>query len=196
MIARVNEELLSNVDFILSWTPGHLGYVLRRWYLKKRLGNLGVGVRIGLGLFTIGARNIEIGDRFSCWRNCTLATCDDGFIEIGDRVGLNENVYINACGGGRIVLGNDVLVAPNVVMRSSEHVTTDVDRPIIQQGDLVGKIIIEDDVWIASNATITGNVRIGQGAVVAAGSVVRKNVEPYTLVGGVPAKLIRKRGKH
>jgi len=120
--------------------------------------------------------------------------CDDGFIQFGDRVSFNTNVYINACLGGKISLGNDVLIGPNSVLRASDHVTTDLDRPINQQGHTGGEIIIEDDVWVGGNVTAVGGVRIGKGSVVAAGAVVTHDVEPYTVVGGVPAVFIKKRG--
>jgi len=193
VITRVYKELSSDVEFFLSCTPGVLGYRLRNWYLGRRFRHFGLGGMIGTGLQIIGAQNISIGCNFSCWRNCTLAACDDGMIEIGDRVALNANVYINACIGGRIVLGNDVLVAPNVVMRSSDHVTTALDTPIALQGHRADEIIVEDDVWFGSNVTVVGGVRIGRGAVVAAGAVVTHDVEPYTIVGGVPARAIKKR---
>jgi galactoside O-acetyltransferase len=156
---------------------------------------LGAGAVIGQGVLTIGPKSIFIGDHFSCWRNCALAACDDGLIQIGNRVGLNANVYLNACGGGRIVLEDDVLIAPNVVMRTNEHNTGALDRPINLQGSSIGEIIVERDAWIASNVTISGRVRIGHGAVVAAGAVVVRDVEPFTMVGGVPARFIKKRGK-
>jgi galactoside O-acetyltransferase len=135
-----------------------------------------------------------MGSHFTCWRLCTLATCDDGDIEIGDRVSLNANVYLNASGGGRIVVGHDVLVGPNAVFRTSDHVTLDPERPIREQGHAAGVIILEEDVWIAANVTVVGGVRIGRGAVVAAGAVVTADVEPYSVVGGVPARLIKRRG--
>jgi galactoside O-acetyltransferase len=124
-----------------------------------------------------------------------LAACDDGEIEIGSRVSLNSNVYINACIGGRIVIGNDVLIAPNVVMRTSDHATSDPDRLIREQGHIPAEIIIEDDVWLGSNVTILGGTRIGRGAVVGAGGVVTRDVEAYSIVGGVPARLIKMRGE-
>ena len=194
MNGRVYAELLLGFEFVLSQMPGGLGYRLRRWYMERRLKSLGSGGTIGLGLLVTGPHNISIGRDFSCWRHCTLAACDDGVIEIGDRVALNANVYINACLGGRIVLGNDVLIAPNVVMRTSDHVTSALDKPIRQQGHIAGEIIVEDDVWLAANVTVVGGVRIGQGAVIAAGAVVTRDVEPYTIVGGVPAQFIKKRG--
>lgn len=172
-----------------------LRHYLRRWYLGRGLKRLGTGAIFGTGLLIIGPQNISVGSNFSCWRHCTIAACDDGVIEIGDRVALNANVYLNACTGGRIVLGDDVLVAPNVVMRTSDHITVDRDRPIRQQGHISGEIIVENDVWIGANATIVGGVRIGQGAVVGAGAVVTRDVEPYTIVGGVPARFIKQRGE-
>lgn len=130
---------------------------------------------------------------FVSWRLCTLAACDDGRIEIGDRVALNSNVYLNACIGGTIVVGSDVLIGPNVVLRTSDHRFSDPGRPIREQGHEPGEIVIEDDVWIAANATVVGGTRIGRGAVVAAGAVVTRNVPPYIVVGGVPAREIGRR---
>lgn len=196
MIHSFFRELTSTFEFVLGWTPGRIGYILRSWYLGRRLKYLGPEPVFGPGLLCVGPQNISIGSDFSCWRLCTLAACEDGIIEIGDRVALNSNVYLNACIGGKIVLGDDVLVAPNVVMRTSNHVTIAKDKKIREQGHEGGEIIIRDDVWIGANVTIVGGgVHIGRGAVVGAGAVVTRNVEPYTIVGGVPARLIKKRGE-
>tara|TARA_B100001964_G_scaffold244307_1_gene325239 strand:- start:2473 stop:3006 length:534 start_codon:yes stop_codon:yes gene_type:complete len=175
--------------------PGAFGYRLRRWYLGRRLNDLGARARIGVGAHIQDAQNIAIGDDFRCAPRCFLAAGDNGAIEIGDRVGFHVNVHVNACVRGRIVLGNDVLVAPNVVMRSSDHVTRSLDIPIRQQGHIGQEIIVEDDVWISTNAVITGGTHIGKGAVIGAGAVVVRDVEPYTIVGGVPANFIKMRGE-
>ena len=100
---------------------------------------------------------------------------------------------INARGKGKIFIGNNVLIGPNVVLRSSTHSFESIEKPVIDQGMEYGEIIIHDDVWIGSNAVILPNCRIGKGAIVAAGAVVTRNVDSYTVVGGVPAKLIKKR---
>jgi acetyltransferase-like isoleucine patch superfamily enzyme len=76
------------------------------------------------------------------------------------------------------------LVALNVVLRTSDHITTSLDKLIREQGHQPGEIFIEDDVWLGANVIVTGGVRIGQGAVVAAGAVVTDDVEPYSIVGG------------
>ena len=194
IISRLRIEFIQDLDFAMSWMPGSIGFRLRKIYFKRVMKNLGSGAIFGPGIAVNGAQNIYIGDKFGCLRNCTLMAFDDGLIEFGNRVSFNANVYINACIGGKIILGNDVLVGPNVVMRASDHVIKDVNRPINQQGHTGGDIIIEDDVWIGANVTTVGGIRIGKGAVVAAGAVVTHDVKPYTVVGGVPAVFIKNRG--
>jgi acetyltransferase-like isoleucine patch superfamily enzyme len=152
-----------------------------------------VRARFGPGLLVLGGDRIRIGSQFSCWRGCTLAACADGRLEIGDRVSLNSNVYLNACSAGTILIGNDVLIGPNAVLRASDHRFDDPTQPIRLQGHSGGAIVIEDDVWLGANVTVVGGVRIGRGAVVAAGAVVTRDVPPLAIVGGVPARVIRMR---
>ena len=75
------------------------------------------------------------------------------------------------------------------------HLKLEVLKPVLirDQGNISGEIIIEEDVWLATNVTVLAGVRIKRGSIVAAGAVVTHNVEPYTIVGGVPAQIIRKR---
>ncbi|HOO26508.1 MAG TPA: DapH/DapD/GlmU-related protein [Clostridiales bacterium] len=73
------------------------------------------------------------------------------------------------------------------------HSYTDPDTPIVDQPTDQRKITIEDNVWIGANAVITPGITIGTGSIIGAGAVVTKDVEPYSVMGGVPAKLIRKR---
>jgi galactoside O-acetyltransferase len=176
--------------------PGAIGYVVRRCYFGSRLGRLGSAAVIGEGFLVNGARNVIIGERFSCWRLCTIAACDDGRIEIGARVSLNANVYINACRGGRVQIGDDVLIGPNVVIRSSDHQFGDVTTPIRAQGHSGGTIAIEDDVWIGANVTLVSGASVGRGSVIAAGAVVTGRIEPFAVAGGVPARLLKMRGGH
>lgn len=114
-------------------------------------------------------------------------------VTIGDNIIINRNVMITA--RSKITIGNDVLIGSNVVINDSNHVFKDRSVPITKQGHTAEPIVIEDDVWIASDAVILKGVHIGKGAVIAAGSVVTKDVEPYTVVAGVPARKIKNRGE-
>lgn len=178
----------------LSVIWGALGKRWRRLLYGGRFQARPAGASFGAGLLVSGGSRIRIGTQFSCWRFCTLAAGPDGEIQIGDRVSLNANVYLNAASGGTIHVGNDVMIGPNTVMRASDHRFDDLSRPMRTQGHAPGTIVIEDDVWIGANVTIVGGARIGRGSVVAAGAVVTGVVEPFSIVGGVPARLIRKRG--
>lgn len=114
-------------------------------------------------------------------------------VRLGNNLIFNRNVSITARSG--VSLGNDVLLGPNVVINDSNHQFTDIDKPITTQGHTAREIVIEDDVWIAANSVILKGVHIGKGAVVAAGSVVTKDVPPYAVVAGVPARQIKNRGE-
>jgi acetyltransferase-like isoleucine patch superfamily enzyme len=76
-------------------------------------------------------------------------------------------------------------------MLAVNHVYTDPTRPMIDQGITAEGIVVEDDVWIGAGAIITDGVHIGKGAVVAAGAVVTKDVPAHTVVGGIPARVIK-----
>lgn len=108
---------------------------------------------------------------------------------IGRFCQINENVFIQ---GAKI--GDYVMIAPHVSLLANMHKHERTDIPMARQGKNRGNpVIVEDDVWLGRNAVIMPGVQIGKGSIVAAGSVVTKNVDPYTVVGGVPAKFIKKR---
>ncbi|KGG13610.1 Galactoside O-acetyltransferase [Prochlorococcus sp. MIT 0601] len=115
-----------------------------------------------------------------------------GEIKIGNNLKLNTNIIIGAS-SGEIIIGDDVLIGSNVVLRAADHIFSQRDKLIQLQGHRSGKIVIENDVWIGSNCVITKGVRIGKGAVIAAGAVVTKDVSAFSLVAGVPAKKISER---
>jgi acetyltransferase-like isoleucine patch superfamily enzyme len=110
-------------------------------------------------------------------------------IWIGENSLIGEYNVIRGQGGVRI--GDRVYTSPMVQMLAVNHVFDDASRPFTEQGITAHGIVVEDDVWIGSGAVVTDGVRIGKGSVVAAGAVVTRDVAPHTLVGGVPAKLIR-----
>lgn len=110
-----------------------------------------------------------------------------GPVSIGDRtlIGMS-NVLI-----GPLRIGNDVILAQNIVLSGLNHGYHDVRLPIRDQPCTTSEIVVEDEVWIGANSVITAGVRIGRHAVVAGGSVVTKDVPPYTIVGGNPARPLK-----
>lgn len=111
-------------------------------------------------------------------------------IKIGNDSLVGEYSIIRGQGGVRI--GDRVYTSPFTQIIAVNHVFDDPKRPFVEQGITAEGIVIEDDVWLGAGAVITDGVRVGKGAVVAAGAVVTQDVAPHTVVGGVPAKPIRK----
>jgi acetyltransferase-like isoleucine patch superfamily enzyme len=113
-------------------------------------------------------------------------------ISVGNDVFLNRGATITA--HTPIEIGDDCLIGPGAVLHNGDHRFDLVDLPIRRQGFSSAPIVLEDDVWIGANAVVLSGVRVGRGSVVAGGSVVTRDVPPYTVVGGVPAKPIARRG--
>lgn len=115
-----------------------------------------------------------------------------GQITIGDDFSLNP--YSVLYGHGGLTIGHGVRIAAGCVVIPANHVIEDTLQPIRKQGVTKVGIIIEDDVWIGANVTVLDGVHIAKGCVIAAGSVVRGNTDPYSIYAGVPARKIRSRG--
>lgn len=117
------------------------------------------------------------------------------YMDFGKNITFGENVFVNASchfqDQGGIRIGDNALIGHQVVLASLNHDMNPKDR-----GNLYpGEIVIENDAWVGSNATVIKGITIGEGAVVAAGSVVTKDVSSYTIVAGNPARVIKEIGK-
>ena len=115
---------------------------------------------------------------------------------MGDNVFIGRNCSITTSASGRspLSIGNNVMLPERVQIIGGNHAFDRIDIPISQQGEgKQGAITIEDDVWIGASAIVLTGVTIGKGSVVAAGSVVTKDVEPYSIVAGNPARFIKSR---
>lgn len=134
---------------------------------------------------------ITLGNCNEILNGCLLMTYG-GKISIGSGCSINPYTIIYGHGAGTVI-GDNVLIAGHCMIIPSNHIFSRTDISINQQGTSSKGIIIEDDVWIAASCQVLDGVTIGKGSIIAAGSVVNKSVEPYSVVGGVPAKFLKKR---
>lgn len=134
---------------------------------------------------------IAVGNNVTI-KDYSLLFSYNGFIEIGDNTTINPFTVIYGHGGVKI--GANVMIAANSLIVSANHNFDLIDIPMREQGLTAVGVNIDDDVWIGSNVKILDGVKIGRGCVVASGCVVSKDLEPFGVYAGVPAKLIKNRG--
>lgn len=156
---------------------------------------LGHGVYLDQGSYLHACPNgIEIGEGTIVMHGAVLHVYNfRGMPQSGIKVGRNSLVgeYSIIRGQGGVEIGDRVYTSPFTQIIAVNHIFDDPNQPFVDQGITAQGIVIEDDVWLGAGAVITDGVRVGKGAVVAAGAVVTKDVPPHTVVGGVPAKIIK-----
>jgi len=137
-------------------------------------------------------RNVTIGK--GAIIACTGVIASQGVgLEIGDYSAIGAQSYIGCQGGVKI--GKNVIMGPGVRIFSENHNYANTDKPIRLQGETRKGVVIDDDCWLGAGSTILDGVRIGTGSVIAAGSVVTKDVPAFSVVAGVPAKVLKTRSK-
>lgn len=177
---------------------------------RARLGHFGKGAYIALqakletpGRIHIGARsqvrhgcivraNTELSPGVSLgedtWINeYVVLNANRGSISLGDRCWMGPHCLIY--GNGTVKIGNDVLIAAHTSINTISHVATRTDVAMASQGIYTDPVVIEDDVWIGLNCTILQGVTIGRGSIIGAGAVVTKDIPPYSIAFGIPAKV-------
>ena len=205
------EQLL---QFLFGWIPTPLGMGLRAVFYRLMLKMHGLAA-IEPGVRLCFANHLQLDHGVYLDRGVYIHACPQG-VAIGAgtlvmhgavlhvynfrdlphaaiRIGRDSLIgeYTVIRGQGGVTIGDRVYTSPMVQIIAVNHVFDDPQRPFVEQGITAEGIVIEDDVWIGSGAVITDGVRVGRGAVIAAGAVVTKDVAPHTVVGGVPAKLLR-----
>lgn len=124
-------------------------------------------------------------------RSFALLHAYGGSISVGRGSCVNHFCFVNGAGG--VQIGDDVMIGTHSVILSSEHGFQERDIPMTRQPSVRAPVVIEDDVYVGAHVTILAGVRIGTGAIVAAGAVVNRDVAPRSIVGGVPARVLRDR---
>lgn len=147
----------------------------------------------------LSQRGIVIGDKvtvgsYAIIRPTNLYGGEPGLgLKIGNNSSIGPYSYIGC--SGYIEIGDNVMISPRVSIYAENHNFIEIDIPMIEQGVTRSFVKIEDDCWIAANSVVLAGVVIGKGSIVAAGSVVTKDVPPYSVVGGNPARIIKSRAE-
>jgi len=140
------------------------------WLAQKKLGKFGIQSEIRSGSYLIETQNIEIGNR----------------------VVIRPNTMLMADETAKIVIGDDVLIGAGVHIYVNDHKFDDITKTIAEQGYFPSKgVEIANNVWIGANVIILSGVNVGTHSVIAAGSVVTKDVDSFSVYAGVPAKKIK-----
>ena len=211
---KISKYLWQGLIFtVFKQFPTIFGSYIRPLIYKSLLANVGKGCLIERNVRIDNPSGIYLSDRVFIGENCLISPGSQkgevhfesdifiaplcGFkafgckISIGKHVHFSRNTFINGRGG--VEIGQDSLFGPNVVLMTTNHVFTDVNIPIRQQGVQSAAIKIENDVWLGSNVLVMPGVTIKTGAVVAAGAVVTKDIPEFSIAAGVPARVIKKR---
>lgn len=152
---------------------------------------IGRGVEFRFSQPPSKSKNLRLGDRCLIDSGCILDTYS-GSIEIGSDVFIGPLSVVYGHGG--VVIGNNTLVASRCSILSSNHDVGQIGDIIRELGDIVAPTVIGSNCWLGTDVSVLAGVRIGDGAVVGAGSVVTRDVEPNTIVYGIPARAMGRRG--
>jgi maltose O-acetyltransferase len=163
--------MIALIKSIIINMPGEFGVKLRRRVYSKRLKSCGKNLEIYENNNIKGFKNISIGDDFFMNFGGTLDAQDD------------------------LVIGNYVTCGYNVKLITVNHIFTRLDLQIQKQGVEHKKISVGNDVWIGADAIVLPGVKIGDGCVIGAGSIVTKDVPDFAVAAGNPARVIKHRGE-
>lgn len=181
-----NKRLINVLVAICRALPRrYRAYLLVKW--RKKEGVLWIGLRYVM-LKTLA---LSCGDNVAIYSNAYLLHPEN--MRIGSNVTFQPMVYLEASGG--ITVGSDVSFAHGATVMSETHVYADRQTPFKCQGMVKKPVVIGNDVWIGAKATILLGVTVGSGAVIAAHSVVNRDVAEFTVMGGAPAKILKYRGE-
>jgi acetyltransferase-like isoleucine patch superfamily enzyme len=167
----------------------HLRLALARIRYPRSQFDTGCDIRSGLHLLVLGGGKVHFGEMCVLDREMTIEC--RGSLVVAPNTVFGHHVTIGV--RDSVTIGSDCLIGEMVSIRDHDHGFHLTEVPMRLQESLTSPIVIEDDVWIGSKATITRGTRIGRGAIVGANAVVTSDVPPGAIVGGTPARFLRQR---
>ena len=212
LILQWLSSLEAVILFLLEWVPTPLGRVLRRIVYRIIFAKLGTAAYIRPGVEFVGTARMKIGDLISLHRGVRIRSLNtNSTVVIANKVSLDRGVDIKSnrgeieigkrayigpytcISGGDITIGDNCLIASHCGIYASNHSFADPLVDIIDQKSTFQGIAIEDNCWLGSGVKVLDGVTIGKGSIIGAGAVVTKNIPPYSVAVGVPAKVISHR---
>jgi acetyltransferase-like isoleucine patch superfamily enzyme len=162
---------------------------IRAAMLRLRGARIGPKTSIGSRLVVVRANALRLGSRVEIEHDVFLKTID-GSLTVGDFAFIGRGCEIDVAES--VTIGSHTLLAPNVFITDHTHNHAKARR-LDEQGNRTAPVVIGDDAWIGAHAVVLPGVTVGDGAIVGAGAVVTKDVAPYAIVAGVPARVIGSR---
>jgi acetyltransferase-like isoleucine patch superfamily enzyme len=208
----LESAILNTID----WIPGFVGAFVRNILYRLIFFKVGLLAFIERRVVIKSASSIELGKRvmihegvyLNGWhknskihlkecayldRNVTITVHENGYIEIGKLAYIGPATCI--AGPGPVKIGSNCLISSNCGIYGNNHIFSDPNILVRKQGFTCLGITIEDDCWLGTGVKVLDGITIGQGSVIGANAVVTKDIPPYSVAVGVPARVISKRGK-
>jgi len=206
----------------LSIVPGAAGIFLRKFFWPRLFRSCGKGVFFGTGIILRHPNKIRLGNRVVIGEGSILdarnpdkeeaivlgddgilstnvrIVCKNGLVSIGACFGIGAQSIIKSSQDEPVLIGRDVLIGPQCyITGGSNHNIDRLDIPIWRQGmRVMGGTTLKDDIWIGAKVVVLGGLTIGAGSVIAAGSIVTKDIPPLSICKGTPAKVFKKRNEN
>lgn len=205
--------LESTIKGLVSWLPGIVGVVIRNVIYRLMIEDIGPLTMILKDVDLRGCFSLSMDDRVKLRKHVSIRCFyRRNTIKLSYNVSVHEYAILKSKGGdisvgkntfissfvnisaqGDVSIGENVMLANGCRLESGTHGFHDLDLPMKEQRAHSHGIVIGDDCWLGAGVTVVENVRIGEGSVIGAGSVVTKDIPPFSIAAGVPARVIRTR---